>query len=87
LPALAGTHCQPKQGHGDKPGDGDQTVVPKRTGGNVGSFRQHIWPEGFDANWPAVETLMRYTRDQGLIDRLFKPEELFAPNTLTEFRI
>jgi alkanesulfonate monooxygenase SsuD/methylene tetrahydromethanopterin reductase-like flavin-dependent oxidoreductase (luciferase family) len=23
----------------------------------------------------------------GLIDRLFRPEELFAPNTLTEFRI
>jgi hypothetical protein len=30
---------------------------------------------------------MRYAREQGLIDRLFKPEQLFAPNTLTEFRI
>jgi 4,5-dihydroxyphthalate decarboxylase len=50
-------------------------------------FGSDIWPEAFDANWPAVERLMRYARDQGLIDRLFKPEELFAPNTLTEFRI
>jgi hypothetical protein len=32
-------------------------------------------------------TLMRNAREQGLIDRLFRPEELFAPNTLTEFRI
>jgi 4,5-dihydroxyphthalate decarboxylase len=51
------------------------------------AFGDDIWPEGFEANWPAVETLMRYAREQGLIDRLFKPEELFAPNTLTEFRI
>jgi hypothetical protein len=37
------------------------------------AFGSDIWPEGFEANWPAVETLMRYASEQGLIDRLFKP--------------
>jgi hypothetical protein len=30
---------------------------------------------------------MQYAKEQGLIDQLLTPEELFAPNTLTEFRI
>ena len=38
-------------------------------------------------NWRNVETLMGYAKEQGLIDRMFKPEEVFAPNTLTEFKI
>jgi 4,5-dihydroxyphthalate decarboxylase len=50
-------------------------------------FGDDFFPEGLDANWPAVEQLMRYAKEQGLIDRMFSPEELFAPNTLTEFRI
>ncbi len=50
-------------------------------------FGDDFFPEGLEANWPAVEQLMRYAREQGLIDRMFSPEELFAPNTLTEFRI
>lgn len=50
-------------------------------------FGEDFWPEGFEANWPAVDALMRLAKDQGLIDRLFEPEELFAPSTLTEFRI
>jgi len=50
-------------------------------------FGDDFFPEGLAANWPAVELLMRYAKEQGLIDRLFSPEELFAPNTLSEFRI
>jgi 4,5-dihydroxyphthalate decarboxylase len=46
-----------------------------------------FWPEGLEPNWPSVAMLMGYAREQGLIDRLFTPEELFAPSTLTEFRI
>jgi 4,5-dihydroxyphthalate decarboxylase len=51
------------------------------------TFSNDFWPEGFEANWKNVETLMRFGKEQGLIDRMFKPEELFAPNTLKEFRI
>lgn len=53
----------------------------------IATFGEDFWPEGFEPNWPAVEILMKYAYEQGLIDRLFAPEELFAPNTLTEFRI
>jgi 4,5-dihydroxyphthalate decarboxylase len=48
---------------------------------------EDFWPEGLEPNWPNVATLIRYAKEQGLIDRLFTQEELFAPNTLTEFRI
>jgi len=53
----------------------------------IAIFGKEFWPEGFAASWPAVEMLMRYAHEQGLIDHLFAPEELFAPSTLTEFRI
>jgi 4,5-dihydroxyphthalate decarboxylase len=50
-------------------------------------FGDDFWPEGIEANWSALSLLMQYSREQGLIDRTFSPEELFAPSTLTEFRI
>jgi hypothetical protein len=48
---------------------------------------EDFWPEGLEANWLNVATLMQCAKEQGLIDRLFTREELFAPNTLTELRI
>jgi len=48
---------------------------------------EDFWPEGLDANWENVATLMKYAKEQGLIDRLLEQEELFAPNTVREFRI
>ncbi|MFL9824048.1 ABC transporter substrate-binding protein [Rhodoplanes sp. SY1] len=53
----------------------------------IAVFGEDFWPEGLDANWPSVAMLMQYAKEQGLIDRLFTPEELFAPSTLTEFKI
>jgi 4,5-dihydroxyphthalate decarboxylase len=53
----------------------------------IETFGRDFWPEGAAANWKNVEALMTFAKEQGLIDRLFKPEELFAPNTLKEFRI
>ena len=50
-------------------------------------FGNDFWPEGLEANWPAVEALMHLAKEHGLIDRLFTPEELFAPSPLNEFRI
>jgi 4,5-dihydroxyphthalate decarboxylase len=35
-------------------------------------------PYGIDANRPAIELLMRYTAEQGLIPRPYRVEELFA---------
>ena len=53
----------------------------------IETFGRDFWPEGVAENWKNVEALMTFAKEQGLIDRLFKPEELFAPNTLKEFRI
>jgi 4,5-dihydroxyphthalate decarboxylase len=35
-------------------------------------------PYGLDANRPAIELLMRYAAEQGLIPRAYRPEELFV---------
>ncbi|MFD2184869.1 ABC transporter substrate-binding protein [Rhodoplanes azumiensis] len=53
----------------------------------IAVFGEDFWPEGLEANWPSVAMLMGFAKEQGLIDRLFTPEELFAPSTLTEFKI
>lgn len=50
-------------------------------------FGEDFWPEGFAPNWPNVRALMELGHEQGLIDRLLEPEEIFAPSTLVEFRI
>ena len=53
----------------------------------IQTFGEDFWPEGLEPNWKNVETLMTFGMEQGLLNRSFKPEELFAPNTLKEFRI
>lgn len=45
------------------------------------------WPYGFERNRHVIETFVRYHHEQGLSPRLLKPEELFAPETFTEFKI
>ncbi|MEU3274362.1 ABC transporter substrate-binding protein [Saccharomonospora sp. NPDC006951] len=41
------------------------------------------WPYGLEANRAALETFLRYSREQGLASRHYEPEELFAPETLS----
>lgn len=50
-------------------------------------FGEDFWPEGLDANWPAVAALIRLAQEQGLIHRPLAAQELFAPGTIKEFRI
>ena len=45
------------------------------------------WPYGLDANRAVIETFLRYSHEQGLSPRRLEPEQLFAPETLTTFRI
>jgi 4,5-dihydroxyphthalate decarboxylase len=42
------------------------------------------WPYGLDANRETLATFLGYSHEQGLADRRYEPEELFAPETLTE---
>jgi 4,5-dihydroxyphthalate decarboxylase len=45
------------------------------------------WPYGFEPNRHVLDTFLRYHHEQGLSPRRLQPEELFAPETLTSFRI
>jgi len=45
------------------------------------------WPYGIEPNRRTLETFLRYHHEQGLSKRRFKPEELFAPETLTSFKV
>jgi 4,5-dihydroxyphthalate decarboxylase len=45
------------------------------------------WPYGLGPNRHVLETFLRYHHEQGLSKRLFKPEELFARETLETFKV
>ena len=46
-----------------------------------------IWPYGVEANRSTLEKILEYSYRQGLSRRKLAIEEIFAPNTLDEFRI
>ena len=45
------------------------------------------WPYGLEPNRKVLETFLRYHHEQGLSKRLFKPEELFARETLASYKL
>jgi 4,5-dihydroxyphthalate decarboxylase len=45
-----------------------------------------MWPYGLEENRHTLETLIRHQRDQGLVKNDLVIEELFAPETLDEFK-
>lgn len=45
------------------------------------------WPYGVEPNRKALETFLRYHHEQGLSKHRFAPEELFARETLTSFKV
>jgi 4,5-dihydroxyphthalate decarboxylase len=45
------------------------------------------WPYGLSQNQHVLETFLRYHYEQGLSKRLFKPDELFAKETLQSFKV
>jgi 4,5-dihydroxyphthalate decarboxylase len=45
------------------------------------------WPYGLEPNRKALETLIRYSCEQGLAQRSVPVESLFAENTLDDYRI
>lgn len=46
-----------------------------------------FWPYGLADNRTGLETFLRYHHEQGLSERLLRPEELFAPETLETTRV
>jgi len=41
------------------------------------------WPYGLEPNRTTLSTFLRYSHEQGLADRRYEPEQLFAPETLS----
>jgi len=46
-----------------------------------------LWPYGFEPNRHVIETFLRYHHEQGLSKYKLHPEELFAPETLSAYKI
>lgn len=46
-----------------------------------------FWSYGLEANDTNLRTFLRYSYEQGLADRVYEPEELFAPEAVEEFVI
>ena len=53
----------------------------------IADMGDDYWPYGFEKNEKTLSTFLRYHHESGLSKRLLKPEELFAPETLEEFKI
>ena len=45
------------------------------------------WAYGLEANRHVLETLVQYAHEQGLIKKRLNVRDLFAPNTLEDFKI
>ena len=51
-------------------------------------FGDHgLWPYGIEANRPTIEGFLKYCDEQGVTHRKLKPEELYAPEAMSEFVI
>jgi 4,5-dihydroxyphthalate decarboxylase len=44
-------------------------------------------PYGVEPNRTTLETFLRYCYDQGIAQRLLKPEEIFAPESVEQFKV
>ena len=46
-----------------------------------------VWPYGVDVNRAEIETLIRYSVEQGILPQAVAVDELFAPSTLVTAKI
>lgn len=53
----------------------------------IATMGDEWWPYGVDANRQVIETFTRYHHEQGLSPRQLTVEEMFAPETFSEFKI
>jgi len=67
-----------------------KTMLP-RLSAHVEELRNTMgrdwWPYGFEPNRHVIETFLRYHHEQGLSKHKLHPEELFAPETLSAYKI
>ncbi len=53
----------------------------------VSLMGEDFWPYGVEANKITLEAMTQYSYEQGLSVRKVSVEELFAPNTLKQFKV
>ena len=53
----------------------------------IATMGKEWWPYGIDRNRHVIETFTRYHHEQGLSPRQLTVEDMFAPETFSEFRI
>ena len=53
----------------------------------IATLGKEWWPYGIDRNRHVIETFTRYHHEQGLSPRQLTVEDMFAPETFSEFRI
>lgn len=53
----------------------------------IATMGKEWWPYGIDRNRHVIETFTRYHHEQGLSPRQLAVEDMFAPETFSEFRI
>jgi 4,5-dihydroxyphthalate decarboxylase len=53
----------------------------------IATLGKQWWPYGYECNRDIIDTFLRYHHEQGLSPRRLTSDELFAPETFTEFRI
>ena len=46
-----------------------------------------LWPYGIEANRTTIEAFLQYCHEQGVCHRRLAPEDLYAPEALTEYVI
>lgn len=56
--------------------------LTKLIGENRATLGEDWWPYGIEANRAAIDAILRYHQEQGLTDRRFKIEDVFAPGLL-----
>lgn len=48
---------------------------------------EDFWPYGLEKNLKTLNTLIQYSTEQGLIKKGIKPEDIFAKNTITLYKV
>lgn len=61
--------------------------TPSRALNDEELFGSDLWPYGVEQNRRTLEAFLGYMHEQGLCDRILAPQELFATETLSSFRV
>jgi len=56
--------------------------LPSAVAEATATMGDDYWPYGIDSNRSTIETFLRYSYEQGILERRLEPADLFAPETM-----